>query len=183
MANAAPKRPGRWVLLAVLLVVYIFFKLQAWSYIRQTKQLEKELDQLRPALSAMVLAEQLENTRRACQEISDQVHRLDLQNGRLLEQLSLLPASVTLERVENRARLKVPLQGAFSIEVGRPEPHLQAGLKIEGTLLPGIRNPELVLVRWAQTLQSEGRSVQIQRLVPSPRDPTVWSFELSLEGA
>ncbi len=171
---AAPKRRGNWVLPAFLLIVYLFFKFQALGYSRQAAQLEKELNKLRPALSAMVLSHQLENTRRACREISDQVRRLDLQNSRLLGQLSKLPASITLERVENRARLKGPLQ---------PEPHLQTDLKIQGILLSGIRDPESVLVQWAQSLQSEGMSVQIQRLVPSPQDPALWSFELYLEGA
>ena len=148
--ETARKRRGNWVLPVVLLAIYFFIKLQAWSYARQAAQLEKELDQLRPALSAMVLSHQLENTRRACQGVSDQVRRLDLQNGRLLGQLSKLPASITLERVENRARLRVPLQGVFSIEVGQPEPHLQTGLRVQGTLLSGIREPVAVLVRWAQ---------------------------------
>lgn len=168
---------------ALLLIVYLFFKFQALGYSRQAAQLDKELNQLRPALSAMVLSRQLENTRRACQGVSDQVRWLDLQNGRLLEQFSKLPASITLERVENRARLKVPLKGVFSIEAGRPEPRLQTSLRIQGTLLSGIRDPESVLVRWAQSLQSDGMSVRIQRLVPSPQDPALWFFELTLEGA
>ena len=172
-APADPKRRGNWVLPALLLVVYLFFKFQALGYSRQAAQLRKDLNQLRPALSAMALSHQLENTRRACQEISDQVRRLDLQNSRLLEQLSKLPASITLERVENRAHLKGSLQ---------PAPHLQTDLRIQGTLLSGVRDPESVLVRWAQALQSDGMSVQIQRLVPSPQDPALWSFELYLEG-
>jgi len=180
---ADQKRHARWVLPTALLTVYIFFKLQAWGYARQAKQLEAELDHLRPALSAMVLAGQLENTRRACQQISDEVRRLDLKNGRLLEQLSKLPASITLERVENRSRLKVPLQGVFSTEVGRPEPHLQTSLRIQGTLSPGIRDPESVLIRWVQSLQSAGMNARIPRLVPSPKDPALWFFELTLEGA
>lgn len=179
----AHKRRSNWVLPVILLTVYIFFKLQAWGYARQAARLEKELDQLRPSLSAIVLSGQLEHTRRACQEISDQVRRLDLQNGRLLEHLSKLPASITLDRLENRARLKVPLRGVFSLEVGRPEPHLKIGLKIQGTLSAGVRDPESVLVRWAQSLQSDGANVRIQRLVPAPQDPTRWSFELTLEGA
>lgn len=168
------KRRSSWVLPGVLLAVYIFFKLQAWSYTRQAAQLEKDLNQLRPTLSAIVLSGQLEHTLQACQEVSDQVRRLDLQNGRLLEQISKLPASITLDRLGTRARLKGPLW---------PEPRLQVGLKVQGTLAAGIRDPESVLVRWAQSLQSDGMSVRIPRLVPSPRDPTLWFFELYLEGA
>ncbi len=168
------KRRAGWVLPGILLAIYIFFKLQAWSYARQAAQLEKDLNHLRPTLSAIVLSGQLERALQACQEVSDQVRWLDLQNGRLLEQISKLPASITLDRLENRARLKGPLW---------PEPHLQTGLRIQGTLAAGIRDPESVLVRWAQSLQSDGMNVRIPRLVPSPRDPTLWSFELYLEGA
>ena len=160
------KRPVGWVLPAVLLIIYVFLKFQALSTTHQAAQLEKELDQLRPALSARVLSQQLENTRRACQEISDQVRRLDLRNGELLEQFSRLPASITLERVENRAELP-----------------LQTGLRIQGILSAGIRDPESVLARWARSLQGDGRSIHIQRLAPSVQDPALWSFELSLEGA
>ena len=177
------KRRVNWVLPGILLAVYVFIKLQAWGYARQAAQLEKDLNQLRPTLSAIVLSGQLEHTLQACQEVSGQVRRLDLQNGQLLEHLSKLPASITLERLENRARLKVPLQGVFSIEVGRAEPHLQTGLRIQGTLAAGFRDPESVLVQWAQSLQSDGMNVRIPRLIPSPRDPVLWSFELYLEGA
>jgi hypothetical protein len=177
------KRRSSWVLPGILLAVYIFLKLQAWSYARQAAQLEKDLNHLRPTLSAIVLSGQLERALQACQAVSDQVRRLDLQNGRLLEQISKLPASITLDRLGTQARLKVPLQGVFSIEVGRPEPHLQTGLRIQGTLAAGIRDPESVLVRWAQSLQSDGMNIRIPRLIPSPRDPALWSFELYLEGA
>ena len=160
------KRPVGWVLPAVLLILYVFLKFQALSITRETAQLEKELDQLRPALSARVLSQQLENTRRACQEISDRVRRLDLRNGELLEQFSRLPASITLEQVENRADL-----------------NLQTGLSIQGVLSAGIRDPESVLARWAWSLQGDGMSIHIQRLVPSAQDPALWSFELYLKGA
>jgi hypothetical protein len=166
-----------------LLIPYVFLKFQALSYARQASQMEKELDQLRPALSARVLSEQLENTRRACQEVSDQVRRLDLHNGELLEQLSNLPASITLERVESRVGLKSPLQTVFSGEVTRPEPRLQTVLKIQGVLYAGIRDPEWVLARWAQSLQRDGMNVHLRRLTPSAQDPAVWSFEFYLEGA
>ena len=168
------KRRSGWLLLIFLLIPYVFLKFQALSYARQVAQMEKELDQLRPALSARVLSEQLENTRRACQEVSDQVRRLDLRNGELLEQLSKLPASITLERVENRTRLKGPLW---------PAPTLQTDLKIQGVLSAGSRDPELVLARWAQSFQGDGMSVHLRRLVPSAQDPALWSFELYLEGA
>lgn len=177
------KRPVGWLLLVLLLIPYVFLKFQALSFARQAARMEKELDQLRPALSARVLSEQLENTRRACQEVSDQVRHLDLRNGEFLEQLSKLPASITLERIESLARLKSPLQGVFSGEVNRPEPRLQTSLKIQGVLSAGIRDPESVLARWAQSLQGDGMSVHLRRLVPSAQDPALWSFELYLEGA
>ena len=55
------KRRSSWALPAILLAVYIFIKLQAWGYARQAVQLEKDLNQLRPTLSAIVLSEQLES--------------------------------------------------------------------------------------------------------------------------
>ncbi|MDO8730623.1 MAG: hypothetical protein Q7J69_05550 [Candidatus Omnitrophota bacterium] len=183
VAPAAPKRRSGWLLLVLLLLPYVFLKFQALSYARQAAQMEKELDQLRPALSARVLSEQLENTRRACQQVSDQVRRLDLRNGEFLEQLSNLPASITLERIESRAGLKIPLQGVFSVQANRPEPRLQTSLKVQGVLSAGIRDPEWVLARWAQSLQGDGMNVHLRRLVPSAQGPALWSFELYLEGA
>lgn len=149
----------------LLLIPYLFLKFQGLGCAREAKRLEQEMEKLRPALSAMVLSEQLEKTKQVCAEISAQVGRLDLRNGRLLEHLSRLPASITLDRVENRARLKDPLH---------------TDLWMEGQLLPGIRDPEGVLVRWAQTLQTEGAQAQIRRLTPSPGDQSVWLFELRL---
>ena len=174
-----PRRAG-WVLPVFLLTVYLFIKLQAWGYARQAKHLEQELNRLRPALSAMVLSEQLKKTQEACAKISDQVRRLDLRNGRLLDLLSRLPPSITLDHLENRARLNVPLHQIFS-GVSSEAP-LQTDLWIEGKLLPGIRNPERVLVRWAKSLQTAGVNAQIQRLIPSPQDADVWLFELRLGG-
>ncbi|GEM_PF-3329716 len=181
VAPPAQKRPAGGVLLLLLLIPYLFLKFQALGYARETKRLEQELDKLRPALSAMVLSEQLKKTEQVCAEISAQVRRLDLRNGRLLDQLSRLPASITLDEVENRARLKVPLGRLFSTE-SQSEAPLQVDLWMQGRLLPGIRDPEGVLVRWAQSLQTEGTQVQIRRLTPSPGDQSVWLFELRLVG-
>lgn len=183
MGEAPSRKPRRtsWVLPAFLLTIYLLIKLQAWGYARQANQLERELNRLRPALSAMVLSEQLKKTQEVCAKISDQVRRLDLQNNRLLELLSGLPPSLTLDRLENRARLNVPLHRLFS---GVPsEVPLQADLRIEGRLLPGNRNPEWVLVHWAESFRAAGIAAQIRRLVPSPQDADVWLFELRLGGS
>lgn len=177
------KRRGGWVLPAVLLAIYLLIKLQGWGYARQSQELERDLNRLRPALSAMVLAQQLERTQQACAGITRQVRRLDLKNAALLEQLSRLPASITLTRLENRTRLKVPLQEVFTAAQGRPEARLQAGLRVQGTLRAGVRDPESVLVRWAGSLQGSGNGVKIRRLFPSPRDPDSWIFEMVLEEA
>lgn len=180
MSEPARQRPSGWVLLVLLLIPYLFFKLQALFFLQQAKQLEEELQRLRPALSARVVSEQLSRTYRACEELAEQVRRLDLKNSRLLEQLSNLPPSISLTRLENRARLNVPLHQIFS---GEPsEAPLRTDLWIEGTLLPGARNPELVLVRWAQQLQADGAEVQIRRLAPSPDLTGAWLFELRLGG-
>ena len=179
---AEPSRRSGWALPAVLLVIYLLIKLQAWGYARHAHELEAELNRLRPALSARVLAQQLERAQQACAEITQLVRRLDLKNGALLEQLSHLPPSITLTRLENRARLKIPLQEIFTAP-GQPAPHLQAGLRIQGTIQAGVRDPESVLVRWAESIQGWGNSVKIRKLSPSPRDPDFWTFEMVLEEA
>ena len=180
MAEPTGQRRSGWLLLVILLIPYLLIKLQAWGYARQAQQLDQEMNRIRPALSAMVLSEQLKKTQEACEKISGQVRRLDLRNGRLLELLSGLPPSITLTRLENRARLNVPLHQIFSGV--SPEESLRTDLWMEGSLLPGIRSPEGVLVRWAESLRTSGLDVQIRRLAPSPQDAEVWLFELRLGG-
>ena len=181
MADSAQKRRSNWALPTLLLVVYFFLKLQAWGYATQAKQLEQEINRLRPALSAMVLSEQLTKTQETCEKLSQQVRGLDLKSGRLLEALSQLPPSIVLDRFQNRARLNVPLHRIFSGAMA--EAPLQMDLWVEGRLFPGIRNPEQVLVRWAQFLQTAGAEAKIKRLTPSPKEAGAWIFELQLEGS
>ena len=138
------------------------------------------MERLRPALSARVLSEQLKKTEQVCAEIAGQVRRLDLQNGRLLEQLSKLHPSITLDRLENKARLKVPLHQLFLGSADAAP--LRTELSISGRLLPGVRNPEGVLVRWAESLRAEGVEARIWRLAPSTEDTGTWLFEIRLKG-
>lgn len=176
-----PQRRSGWLLLVAVLIPYLFIKLAAWTHARQANQLEAEINQLRPALSAIVLSEQLEKTREACEKLTQQVRGLDLENGRLLELLSHLPASITLTSFNHRARLNVPLHNIFAGTAG--EVPLKTDLWIEGKLLPGDRNPELVLVRWAETLRDAGVDAEIKRLAPSPNELGIWLFELRMGDA
>ena len=176
------RRPAGWVLLVLLLIPYLFLKSQGLGYAREAKRLEQELDKLRPALSAMVLSEQLKKTEQACADIPTRLRRLDLGNVRLLERLSRLPPSITLDRLETKARLKVPLDQLFSPESQAGSP-IQVDLRMEGRLLPGIRDPEGLLARWAESLRTDGVEAQIRRLTPSSEDQSVWLFELRLVGS
>lgn len=171
------------VLGGILLAVYIAIKLQGWGYARQAMSLQRQLEELRPGLSAIVLAEQLEKTRRACEEVASRTRQLGLKTSRLFTRLSNLPASITLTDLELRSRLSLPVPGTFSISAGGPGVRSAHDTRIRGTLLPGARDPEGVLVRWAQTLRSNGGSVVIQKLAPSFETPGLWEFDLEIRDA
>lgn len=179
-----PPKPG-WILGGLLLAVYAGIKLLGWGCARQAMSLERQLEELRPALSAIVLAEQLENTRRACQEVASRTRQLDVKTSRLFAQLSSLPASITLTGLELHSRLSLPVPGTFSVPAQGPGVRSAHDTRIRGTLLPGVRDPETVLVRWAQTLQAEGSRVVIQKLAPSfePMDLGLWEFDLEIRDA
>ena len=172
MPNPPRTRRVSWILVWILLGVYFFLKLMAWGYAWQVRDLERQMAELRPALSAKVLYDQLESTHRACIQVSDQVRQMDLQKKHLLEELSELPASITLERVEAHSRLK-----------DKPTPRPLRGLRIEGSMLPGIRSPEAVLTTWAQKMEVAGTRVRIQKLIPSQQTQGLWRFELLVEDA
>ena len=175
-------KPG-WVLGGLLLFVYFVIKLVGWSYARQVITLERLLEEMRPSLSAIVLSEQLENTRRACQEVASRVRRMDLKNSRLFTQLSSLPASITLTKLDLRSRLTLPIQGTFSITVEGAGIQSRHGTRIQGTILPGGRDPEAMLVRWAHSMQGDGANVVIRKLSPSLDTPDLWEFDLEVEDA
>lgn len=163
MADAKRKRPVGWVLPALLLGIYAIIKLQGWAYARQAQQLQRQLDGLRPALSAKVAQEQAELLRDHYRQALEQLGQADVRGGWLLQEISKdLPVSVTLERIERSA---------------------PRSLRAQGTCVPGIRPPETVLVLWAQRLREAGLGVRIRRLVPSARWPGMWTFEVQVENA
>lgn len=163
MANAAPKRRLGWVLPGLLLGIYVIIKLQGWGYARQAQQLQRQLDGLRPALTAKVAQEQAQLQRDHYRRALEELRNSDVRGAWLLEELSKnLPASVTLERMEHRAA---------------------RSMRAEGTCAPGVRAPEAVLVLWAQKLRGEGLGVRIRRLVPSARGSGLWAFEVEVESA
>lgn len=152
---------SRWFLPSLLLGVYLFLKLQGWLYARNAADLERQLEELRPALAARVQYEQLEKTRQACLQARDRVGQIHLDGEKLLVGLSAqMPASITLRQIQLRA---------------------DEGLRITGTVLPGIRTPESVLVPWAQKLQALQPRIRVQELVPLSEIPGAWSFELQGE--
>lgn len=163
MADAKRKRPVGWVLPAILLGIYVIFKLQGWAYARQAQQLQRQLDSLRPALSAKVAQEQAQLLRDHYRQALEKLGQADVRGGWLLEELSKnLPVSVTLERIERRT---------------------PRSLRAQGTCVPGVRPPEAVLVLWAQKLRGDGLRVRIRRLVPSARGSGLWTFEVQVEDA
>ncbi len=153
-----PKKPARWVLPSILLGIYLFLKLQGFLYARAAAGLERQLDELRPALSTKALYEQLDLTRQAYTQASEKIGRMDLKGDELLRWLSEhLPASMTLSRV----RLN-------------PDRELQ----MEGVLLPGVRDPEAVLVGWARQLQKIRPRVRVLSFSPSVELDGAWNFQL-----
>lgn len=151
------KKQGRWALPAVLLGVYLFLKLQGWNYGFRAKDLEQQLEQMRPVLSAIVLAEQLESTQKAYTELCEKAGRLDIKGSPFLQQLSRgLPAVVTIEKME----------------VG------SAGVQIHGVLRQGIQSPEEILNLWDSRMGGSWRELQAQELAPDPQTERVWRFQL-----
>ncbi len=114
---------------------------------------------MRPTLSSIVQAKQLERDYQASRQILDQTRQQDLQGFRLLEHLSQrLPASVMIEKLEVRSPL---------------------GFWIRGSCMPGIRNPEIPMLLWSKQLQANGYTVKIRELVPDRSVKGLWRFELT----
>lgn len=154
-----PKRgsPG-WVLTWILIGLYFLLKLQGWWYAAQVRQLERQLDRLRPTIARIIQYDHLEVTRQACLTAFDQVRRMDLGGGKILEQISRnLPASLTLTRME-------------------VDP--QWGIKASGSLVTGDRSPEETLFVWLYRLQKSDFSVRVKELMPDPQLAGFWRFEV-----
>ena len=148
-----------WVAVLILLGLYLGLKVDGWWYGLSASRLERRLKELRPTLSAIVLHEQLENTRQACTDALQQIRRLGFQGGRFLEQLSQqIPPSVALTQ----------------FDVGP-----KAGVRIRGTFMPGVRSPEAVLVPWVQRIQAGGITLRIHEMAPDRWMPQLWYFELT----
>lgn len=150
------KRPIGWILVGLLLGLYLIIKLQGWGYARHVRELESQLDQLRPALSAIVLYGQLKTVRQACLNLTQQVQTLDLKGAELVERLSRdVPPSITVEEIHLRS----------------PD-----DLSIWGRVWPGVRPMEQVLVSWAGTFQTAGNRIRIRDLAPPADDPHAVQF-------
>lgn len=157
LPKLAGGRPGRWTLPAVLLGVYLFLKLQGWNYGFRAMGLERQMEQMRPALSAIVLSEEMERSRRGYLDLFGRIGGLDIQGSRLLQRLSRnQPVSVTVERVE----------------AGPQE------IRIQGVLKPGVLPPEEVLSRWDRRMGEAWRDVQVQDLAQEDPIEGIWRFRL-----
>ncbi len=155
------RKQGNWTLPLSLLGIYFFLKLQGWNYGFRANDLERQLGQLRPTLSAIVLAEQMESTRKLYSEICDKVGRLDIKGSQLLQLLSqTVPAEITIGKMEVTAE----------------------ELQIQGVVRPGVRIPEDVLTLWARRLQENWDKVQIQEIEEDPQTPGIWHFQLKAKG-
>ena len=159
--SAAPPKAQKsgWVLFAVLLGVYLLIKIQGWAFAYGARTLQRQLEELRPALSAMALSEQLKGTIRSYEEGVRQIRQRHLAGADLLKDFSRLPSSFVLDQVELR-----------------PDT-----LRISGNLLAGSRAPEAALVVWAGTLSEWGSRIRIRKIVPFPEEPGRWQFELQVE--
>lgn len=152
-----PKKPARWVLPSILLGIYLFLKLQGFLYARAAAGLERQLDELRPALSTKALYEQLDLTRQVAVQAAEKIWATDIRGDRFLTWLSeRVPASITLRRVRMSA----------------------GSLQIEGTLLLEAGDPETMLVQWAETLQQLQPRVRIWGFSPSMEREGAWNFQL-----
>ena len=155
------KRPVRlgWILAGILSFLYLVVKIQAIGYGFQVVRLDRQLQRLRPALSTMILADQMKLSKEIYTKAFDQICQMDLEGTRLLQEISRrIPAVVTLEKLDL-------------------DP--QMGLRIQGSLRAGDLSPEAVLFPWARELQAHGE-VQVRQLPPSPKDPALWRFELRI---
>ena len=143
---------------AILLAFYFFLKVQSWSIGMQVMKLEKELEGLRPTLSSMIQSQRSEDLCGAYSQVFQQIRQRDLEGARLLTWFSQeLPPSVTIERLQAHAAM---------------------GLRVRGSFIPGIRNPEATLVFWARKLEGAGYPMSIRELFPDPKVPGLWHFEM-----
>jgi len=149
-----------WSLFGILLGLYFIVKILAWGYGFQVARLDRKLQHLRPALSAIILADQMKLSKEIYAKAFDQICQMDIEGNRLLQEISRqIPPLVTLEKLDL-------------------DP--QMGLRIQGAVQPGGSSFEEVLLPWAKELQAHGETVQIRQLDPSPRNPALWRFELKM---
>lgn len=154
--------PLGWTAALILFGLYVVIKIQGGWYAAKAEANERRMQDLRPALSAIILYGRLQDTHTACTQTFEKIHRLDFQAESLLVLLSqAVPASVTLEKLESSPR---------------------QGVRIQGTFTPGIRPIEGALLSWTERLRQAGYAVKVWELSPDPQTPGLWHFELKLEG-
>ena len=116
---------------------YLLLKGVGGWYGLQVGRLERQLEHLRPTLAAIARYDYLESSRRPYLKAGQQMKEMNLDAEGLLSQLSrTLPASLAIQELQLN-----------------PPP---LGLLIRGLCLAGTRNPEAVVVRWAEELRKAG---------------------------
>ncbi len=163
---ASPVKRGRlplgWTIAGFLFILWFILQLWGWWYILRVHLLERRLEKVRPAISAIVLYKQIKESQQACVQAFEQIERLDLKGENLLSLLSeQIPPSVTIDKLEI---------------------HPLLGLQIRGSCMPGIRSPEAALARWVQSFQSAGYKVLLRDLRPDRDIPGLWRFDMKAEG-
>ena len=156
------RRSGGW-LLGLLLLAYFILKIQSFVYSRATHDLEKELNALRPALSAAALQEHLQSNREVYRNVFEQIRRKRVPAERLFSHFSeTLPVSVTIREYT-----------FFS----------SSDLAISGDFYPGAREPEEALITWLQPFQMALMRIQIRSAYPISDGSGRWQFEIEVKNA
>jgi hypothetical protein len=154
-------RHGGW-LLAILLLAYFLLKFQAWNYMRSIRQLEKELDSLRPELSSVALQEHLQSNREEYLKLFEQIGRKKVPAGAMFKHFShTLPPSITLRQCVLFSPSEFSLSGDF---------------------YPGAREPEEALITWLSPF-SDTMQIKIRSIGPLPDNSGRWRFEIEVRNA
>lgn len=156
------RRPGGW-LLAILLAAYFLLKFQAWFYSRGARDLEKELDSLRPALSASALQEHLQSNRQEYIRVFDQIRR------------KRVPAEAMFRHFSRTLPPSVSLTQCSLISVSE--------FSVTGDFYPGIREPEEALISWLAPFQSDSMRIWIRSIGPLSDGSGRWRFEIEVKNA
>ena len=157
MSKRKKRIPFFSILALALLIFYVFLRIQGGWYGFQSMRLSDRIAELRPAISAILHAEQIQAAGAAYEKLFRQVREESLDTPEFLKELSFsLPPSVTLVSFQQDS----------------------IGFLIEGTVEPGALSPEEAILRWAQRFQKRDADIRIRKLFPETQQPGFWRFEI-----